>query len=126
MEDVDDVIAMDAKWRDARWELDSVNAEFNKANKEVSKLKVAKENADEAIAKVKELAARRVELCDGLGQRQALLRRLHHSPRLESGRSLPARLARTFVVKVRLPALADHLRGKRSFVRFIMFSNFQL
>ena len=62
MEDVDDVIAMDAKWRDARWELDSVNAEFNKANKEVSKLKVAKENADEAIAKVKELAARRVEL----------------------------------------------------------------
>ena len=62
VEDVDDVIAMDAKWRDARWELDSVNAEFNKANKEVSKLKVAKENADEAIAKVKELAARRVEL----------------------------------------------------------------
>ena len=40
MEDVDDVIAMDAKWRDARWELDSVNAEFNKANKEVSKLKL--------------------------------------------------------------------------------------
>ena len=62
VEDVDDVIAMDAKWRDARWELDSVNAQFNKANKEVSKLKVAKENADEAIAKVKELAARRIEL----------------------------------------------------------------
>jgi len=31
VEDVDDVIAMDAKWRDARYELDSLNQEFNKA-----------------------------------------------------------------------------------------------
>ena len=51
VEDVDDVIAMDAKWRDARWELDSVNAEFNKANKEVSKLKVAKEIAPVSVSK---------------------------------------------------------------------------
>ena len=62
VEDVDDVIAMDAKWRDTRWELDQVNQEFNKANKEVSKLKVAKENADEAMAKVKEIDARRKQL----------------------------------------------------------------
>ena len=62
VEDVDDVIAMDAKWRDTRWELDNVNQEFNKANKEVSKLKVAKENADEAMAKVKEIDARRKQL----------------------------------------------------------------
>ena len=37
VEDVDDVIALDAKWRDARWELDQANSEFNKANKAVSR-----------------------------------------------------------------------------------------
>lgn len=62
VEDVDDVIAMDAKWRDARWELDQLNQDFNKANKEVSKLKVAKENADEAMAKVKAIDERRKQL----------------------------------------------------------------
>ena len=59
VEDVDDVIAMDAKWRDARWELDQLNQEFNKVNKEVSKLKAAKQDADELIAKVKEIDERR-------------------------------------------------------------------
>ena len=45
---MDDVIALDAKWRDARWELDNINQEFNKANKEVSKKKKAGEDADDA------------------------------------------------------------------------------
>jgi seryl-tRNA synthetase len=66
VEDVDDVIAMDAKWRDARWELDQLNQEFNKANKEVSKLKVAKENADEAMAKVKAVDEKRKQTEAGL------------------------------------------------------------
>ena len=48
MEDVDDVIALDVKWRDARWELDTANSEFNKANKQVSLLKRA---GDDATAK---------------------------------------------------------------------------
>mmetsp|Transcript_4534 Transcript_4534/g.15090 ORF Transcript_4534/g.15090 Transcript_4534/m.15090 type:complete len:486 (-) Transcript_4534:518-1975(-) len=48
VEDVDDVIALDVKWRDARWELDTANSEFNKANKQVSLLKRA---GDDATAK---------------------------------------------------------------------------
>ena len=48
MEDVDDVIALDVKWRDARWELDTANSEFNKAIKQVSLLKRA---GDDATAK---------------------------------------------------------------------------
>jgi seryl-tRNA synthetase len=55
---VDDVIAADATWRDKRWELDNVNSEFNKANKAVSKLKVAKEDATEAIAAVQAIKER--------------------------------------------------------------------
>ena len=38
MEDVDDVLALDLEWRQARHELDEVGGEFNKANKEVGLL----------------------------------------------------------------------------------------
>ena len=55
MEDVDDVIALDAKWRDARWELDQANSEFNKANKAVSALKRSGEDAEDAIKTVAEI-----------------------------------------------------------------------
>ena len=59
---MDDVIALDAKWRDARWELDNINQEFNKANKEVSKKKKAGEDADDAITFVKTLIEKRAAL----------------------------------------------------------------
>ena len=58
VEDVDDVIALDAKWRDARWELDQANSEFNKANKAVSALKRAGEDAEDAIKQVAEIKAK--------------------------------------------------------------------
>ena len=58
VEDVDDVIALDAKWRDARWELDQANSEFNKANKAVSALKRAGEDAEDAIKQVAEVKAK--------------------------------------------------------------------
>ena len=64
VEDVDDVIALDQVWRDKRWELDSVNAEFNKANKAVSKLKVAKEDATAAIAEVQAIKERMTALAE--------------------------------------------------------------
>ena len=59
---MDDVIALDAKWRVARWELDNINQEFNKANKEVSKKKKAGEDADDAITFVKTLIEKRAAL----------------------------------------------------------------
>ena len=58
VEDVDDVIALDAKWRDVRWELDQANSEFNKANKAVSALKRAGEDAKDAIKQVAEVKAK--------------------------------------------------------------------
>jgi seryl-tRNA synthetase len=61
---VDDVIAADATWRDKRWELDNVNSEFNKANKAVSKLKVAKEDATEAIAAVQAIKERMATIAE--------------------------------------------------------------
>ena len=64
VEDVDDVIALDPVWRDKRWELDGVNAEFNKANKAVSKLKVAKEDATAAIAEVQAIKERMTALAE--------------------------------------------------------------
>ena len=61
---MDDVIAADATWRDKRWELDNVNSEFNKANKAVSKLKVAKEDATEAIAAVQAIKERMATIAE--------------------------------------------------------------
>jgi len=58
------VIAADATWRDKRWELDNVNSEFNKANKAVSKLKVAKEDATEAIAAVQAIKERMATIAE--------------------------------------------------------------
>ncbi len=58
------MIAADATWRDKRWELDNVNSEFNKANKAVSKLKVAKEDATEAIAAVQAIKERMATIAE--------------------------------------------------------------
>ena len=44
-----------------RYQLDNLNSEFNKANKEVAKLKVAGENADAQIAEVRAIDTRRKE-----------------------------------------------------------------
>ncbi len=61
MEDVDDVLALDLEWRQARHELDEVGGEFNKANKEVGLLMKAgkKEEAMPLMEKVKEIDQRK-------------------------------------------------------------------
>jgi len=69
VEDVDDVIALDVKWRDARWELDTANSEFNKANKQVSLLKRAGDDAttkdvEDAIEHVSAIKATIVTLAE--------------------------------------------------------------
>ena len=61
VEDVDDVLAIDLKWRESRFALDKLNEEFNKANKEIALLMKAGKK-DEALPKmeaVKEIDARR-------------------------------------------------------------------
>jgi len=50
VEAVDKVIALDTTWRDARFELDNLNRDYNKINKEVGKLKVANADASGPIA----------------------------------------------------------------------------
>ena len=61
VEDVDDVLALDLEWRQARHELDEVGGEFNKANKEVGLLMKAgkKEEAMPLMEKVKEIDQRK-------------------------------------------------------------------
>jgi len=60
-EDVDDVLALDLEWRQARHELDAIGGEFNKANKEVALLMKAgkKEEAAPLMDKVKEIDQRK-------------------------------------------------------------------
>ena len=48
VEDVDDVLAIDLKWRESRFALDKLNEEFNKANKEIALLMKAGKK-DEAL-----------------------------------------------------------------------------
>ena len=61
VEDVDDVLALDLAWREARHALDEVGGEFNKANKEVAMLMKAgkKDEAAPLMAKVKEIDERK-------------------------------------------------------------------
>lgn len=58
VEAVDKVIELDAAWRNARYELDNLNRDFNKTNKEVAKKKIAKEDASELIAECQEIQAK--------------------------------------------------------------------
>ncbi|KAG5245371.1 serine--tRNA ligase [Salix suchowensis] len=49
IEIVDEIIQFDNEWRQRQFELDSLRREFNKQNKKVAQLKIAKEDATEAI-----------------------------------------------------------------------------
>ncbi|GLJ09272.1 hypothetical protein SUGI_0105380 [Cryptomeria japonica] len=54
VEVVDEVIALDKAWRERQFELDTLRKEFNKINKEVAKLKIAKQDASEVIKQTEE------------------------------------------------------------------------
>ncbi|KAJ6737018.1 hypothetical protein OIU85_019120 [Salix viminalis] len=49
IEIVDEIIQFDNEWRQRQFELDGLRREFNKQNKKVAQLKIAKEDATEAI-----------------------------------------------------------------------------
>ncbi|CAH9145164.1 unnamed protein product [Cuscuta epithymum] len=51
---VDEVIHLDKEWRERQFELDNLRKEFNKINKEVAKLKIAKQDASELIKSTEE------------------------------------------------------------------------
>eukprot|EP01018_Ginkgo_biloba_P027167 Gb_22553 [translate_table: standard] len=51
---VDEVIELDKAWRQRQYELDNLRKEFNKINKEVARLKIAKEDASETIKQTEE------------------------------------------------------------------------
>ncbi|CAH9087244.1 unnamed protein product [Cuscuta europaea] len=51
---VDEVINLDKEWRQRQFELDNLRKEFNKINKEVAKLKIAKQDASELIKSTEE------------------------------------------------------------------------
>ncbi|XP_011022067.1 PREDICTED: serine--tRNA ligase [Populus euphratica] len=51
---VDEIIQFDNEWRQRQFELDSLRREFNKQNKKVAQLKIAKEDATEAIKETEE------------------------------------------------------------------------
>lgn len=51
---VDEVIELDKAWRQRQYELDNLRKEFNRINKEVARLKIAKEDASETIKQTEE------------------------------------------------------------------------
>uniref|UniRef100_A0A0C9RZ24 serine--tRNA ligase n=1 Tax=Wollemia nobilis TaxID=56998 RepID=A0A0C9RZ24_9CONI len=51
---VDQVIELDKAWRQRQYELDNLRKEFNKMNKEVARLKIAKQDASEIIKQTEE------------------------------------------------------------------------
>ncbi|XP_019194762.1 PREDICTED: serine--tRNA ligase-like isoform X1 [Ipomoea nil] len=51
---VDEVIELDKVWRQRQFEFDNLRKEFNKINKEVAKLKIAKQDASELIKNTEE------------------------------------------------------------------------
>eukprot|EP00976_Prorocentrum_cordatum_P034870 708794-Prorocentrum_minimum.AAC.3 len=57
VEAVDKVIELDTAWRNARYELDTLNRDFNKINKDVAKKKIAKEDASAEITQCGEIQA---------------------------------------------------------------------
>eukprot|EP00898_Chlorokybus_atmophyticus_P004817 jgi/Chlat1/5336/Chrsp35S05268 len=52
---VDQVVEHDKKWRECRFQLDNLNKEFNKINKQIAQKKIAKADASELIAQSKEV-----------------------------------------------------------------------
>ncbi|KAL4434096.1 hypothetical protein ABPG75_000537 [Micractinium tetrahymenae] len=55
---VDRVLELDAKWREARGNLDTLNMDFNKLNKEIAALRKAKQDATELQERSKEMKAK--------------------------------------------------------------------
>ncbi|EFN57228.1 hypothetical protein CHLNCDRAFT_56101 [Chlorella variabilis] len=55
---VDRVLELDAKWREARGQLDTLNMDFNKLNKEIGALRKAKQDATALQERSKEMKAR--------------------------------------------------------------------
>ncbi|KAK1263150.1 hypothetical protein QJS04_geneDACA009431 [Acorus gramineus] len=51
---VDEVIQLDKQWRERQFELEALRKEFNKINKEVARLKIAKEDASKMIESTEE------------------------------------------------------------------------
>ncbi|XP_008788904.1 serine--tRNA ligase-like [Phoenix dactylifera] len=63
---VDEIIRLDKEWRQRQFELESLRKDFNRINKEVARLKIAKEDATEMIKSTEEnkklTAAKEVEV----------------------------------------------------------------
>ncbi|GLT41896.1 hypothetical protein SLA2020_159260 [Shorea laevis] len=55
VDDVDEVIKRDKEWRERQFEVESLRKEFNKINKQVAQLKIAKQDASEMIAKTDQI-----------------------------------------------------------------------
>eukprot|EP00889_Picochlorum_renovo_P004453 jgi/Picre1/31483/NNA_006835.t1 len=53
VDQVDNVLDLDGKWREARGNLDTLNMDFNALTQEIKKLRMAKEDASELIEKSK-------------------------------------------------------------------------
>ncbi|KAH9299614.1 hypothetical protein KI387_031296, partial [Taxus chinensis] len=74
---VDEVIELDKAWRQRQYELDNLRKEFNKMNKEVAKLKIAKEDASEVIKQTEEnkksTAKKEIEVQDAKSTLDSLL-----------------------------------------------------
>ncbi|KAK8936738.1 hypothetical protein KSP39_PZI011912 [Platanthera zijinensis] len=51
---VDEIILLDKEWRQRQYELDSLRKDFNRMNKEISQLKIAKQDATEMIKSTNE------------------------------------------------------------------------
>lgn len=49
------VIAVDLEWRQLQFKVDNLRADYGKVNKDVAMKKKAKEDADDLIAKAKEI-----------------------------------------------------------------------
>ncbi|XWS62508.1 hypothetical protein CRYUN_Cryun06bG0017000 [Craigia yunnanensis] len=61
VEDVDVIIDLDKVYRQLLYELENLRKEFNKINKQVAQLKIAKQDASETIAKTEEVKQRIAE-----------------------------------------------------------------